>query len=72
MSSQLSQYNLVGGGDLPAKTMLNEVKRQKSLVKDQTETSSVQNSLHKYGESSSGMGNKGGGFQSGSQTTSRF
>jgi hypothetical protein len=41
-------------------------------VKDQTETSSVHNSLHKYGESSSGMGNKGGGFQSASQATSRI
>ena len=71
ISSQLSQYNL-GGGDLPAKTMLHEVKRQQSLVKDQTETSSVHNSLHRYGESSSGMGNKGGGFQSASQATSRF
>jgi hypothetical protein len=71
ISSQLSQYNL-GGGDLPAKTILHEVKRQQSLVKDQTETSSVHNSLHRYGESSSGMGNKGGGFQSASQATSRF
>jgi hypothetical protein len=71
ISSQLSQYNL-GGGDLPAKTMLHEVKRQQSLVKDQTETSSVHNSLHRYGESSSWMGNKGGGFQSASQATSRF
>ena len=71
MSSQLSQYNL-GGEDLPAKTILHEVKRQQSLVKDQTDTSSVHNSLYKYGESHSGMGNKVGGIQSASQTTSRI